>query len=91
MKQSGGPINSIYNCSERLRYDERMKSIPDPNTTPLQKMEQFQKALGRVLSVSKDQMTEAMEEDERIRRLRKGKPGPKPSSSTSAHASDTET
>ena len=53
-------------------------------------MQRFQNALGRVLSVSKDQMREALAEDERIRRLRKGKPGPKSSSSASDHASDSE-
>jgi hypothetical protein len=67
-----------------------MKSIPDPDTTPQQKMKRFQTALSRILSVSKDQMKDAMAEDERIRRIRKGKPGPKSSSSTSAHVSDGE-
>jgi hypothetical protein len=67
-----------------------MKSKLDPQTTPEQKMQRFQSALGRILTVSKDDMSEALAEDEKIRRLRKGKPGPKPSS-TSAHASDSET
>lgn len=66
-----------------------MKFIPDPKTTPQQKMERFTSALGRVLSVSKEQLKQAEVEDERIRRLRKGKPGPKPSSA-SAHVSDDE-
>lgn len=66
-----------------------MKSRLDPNTTPEQKMEKFNKALGSILRVSKDQMKEALAEDERIRRLRKGKPGPKPSSA-SDHASHSE-
>jgi hypothetical protein len=68
-------------------YDEYMKSRLDPTTTPQQKLARFQSALGRVLSVSKDELKRAEAEDERIRRLRKGKPGPKPSSA-SAHASD---
>jgi hypothetical protein len=67
-----------------------MKSIPDPNTTPEQKMERFQSALGRVLQVSYDDMKQALAEDEKIRRLTKKKPGPKPSS-TLGHASDSET
>lgn len=72
------------------RYDKRMKSRLDGATTPQQKMDRFNTALGRILNVSKDQMKEAMAEDERIRRLRKRKPGPKTSSSASAHASDSE-
>jgi hypothetical protein len=63
-----------------------MKSIPDPDTTPQQKMERFQSALGRVLQVSHEDMKKALAEDEKIRRQRKGKPGPKPSAS--GHASD---
>ncbi len=73
----------------RVRYDSYMKSIPDPNTTPQQKIELFNSALRKVLTVSKDDLKQAEVEDEKIRRLRKGKPGPK-SSSTSAHASDSE-
>jgi hypothetical protein len=72
-----------------LVYDDRMKSTPDPNTTPEQKMDRFRRALGTVLSASKDELKELEIEDERIRRLRKGKPGPKPSS-TSGRASDSE-
>jgi hypothetical protein len=62
----------------------------DPNTTPEQKMQRFQSALGRVLHVSHDEMKQALVEDEKIRRLRKGKPGPKPSSA-SGHVSGSET
>jgi hypothetical protein len=64
-----------------------MKSKLDPQTTPEQKMKRFQSALGRVLHVSHDDMKQALVEDEKIRRQRKGKPGPKPSASD--HASDT--
>jgi hypothetical protein len=63
-----------------------MKSIPDPNTTPEQKMDRFRHALGRVLKVSHEDMKHALVEDEKIRRSRKGKPGPKPSSA-SGHVS----
>jgi len=52
-------------------------------------MDRFRNALGRVLKVSHDDMKQALVEDEKIRRLRKGKPGPKPSSA-SARASDSE-
>jgi hypothetical protein len=57
-----------------------MKSNLHQNSTPEQTMGNFQSALGRILRVSKDDMKEALSEDERIRRLRKKKPGPKPSS-----------
>lgn len=62
-----------------------MKSKLDPRTTPAQKMERFQSALRSVLTVSHDEMKQALVEDEQERRLRKDKPGPKPSS-TSGHA-----
>jgi hypothetical protein len=58
-----------------------MKSKLDPQTTPEQKMQRFQSALGRVLKVSHQEMKQALVEDEKIRRQRKGKPGPKPSAS----------
>jgi hypothetical protein len=67
-----------------------MKFTPDPNTTPEQKMERFESALGRILQVSHEDMKQALVEDEKIRRTRKGKPGPKPSS-TSGRASDSGT
>lgn len=52
-------------------------------------MKRFQTALGCVLQVSHDEMKQALAEDEKVRRLRKGKPGPKPRhSSASGHASD---
>ena len=59
-----------------------MKSKLDPNTTPEQKFSRFQNALRRVLAVSKDDLKERMAEDEKIRRLRKGKPGPRRSSAS---------
>jgi hypothetical protein len=63
-----------------------MKSRLDPQTTPEQKMRLFHHALGRVLKVTHDDMKHALAEDEKLRRLRKGKPGPKPSSA-SGHVS----
>jgi hypothetical protein len=71
-----------------LRYDGRMKSKLDPMTTPEQKMERFQSALRRVLTVSKDDLTQRLADAEKIRRQRKQKPGPKPS--LSGRAPDTE-
>jgi hypothetical protein len=67
-----------------------VKSKIDPQTTPEQKMKRFQSALGRVLKVSHEEMKQALVEDEKIRRQKKGKPGPKPSSA-SGHASDSGT
>jgi len=65
-----------------------MKFIPDPNTTPEQKMERFQHALRDVLHVSKDELNHRVAAAEKIRRQTKGKPGPKPS--PSGRASDSE-
>lgn len=59
-----------------------MKSKLDPSTTPAQKMKRFETALGRILTVSKDELNKRMAEDETIRRHTKGKPGPKPSSAS---------
>jgi hypothetical protein len=47
-----------------------MKSTPDPNTTPEQKMERLQSALGRVVKVPREDMQQALTEDEAIRRAR---------------------
>jgi hypothetical protein len=58
---------------------ERMKSKLDPSTTPEQKMERFRSALGRVLSVSKNELNKELKRDEKQRRLYKDKPGPKTS------------
>lgn len=59
-----------------------MKPKIDPQTTPAQKMERFQTALRSVLTVSHDQLKQALVEEEHERRLRKDKPGPKPSSAS---------
>jgi hypothetical protein len=56
-----------------------MKSKLDPQTTPAQKMQRFQTALKSVLTVSHDDLKQALVEDEKERRQRKNKPGPKPS------------
>lgn len=61
-----------------------MKSIPDPDTTPRQKMQQFQTALGRVLKVSKADFADR-EKQYLAERAGKPKRGPKPK--TSGHAS----
>jgi hypothetical protein len=59
-----------------------MKSKLDPSTTPQQKMNRFQTALGQILQVSRDEMKQALVDDEKERRRRKDKPGPKPSSAS---------
>lgn len=52
-------------------------------------MDRFRTALGRVLTVSHDELKQSLAEAEKIRRQTKGKPGPKPRhSSASDHASD---
>jgi hypothetical protein len=71
-----------------MLYYERMKSKLDPQTTPEQKFARFQNALRRVLTVSKDDLKERIAEDEKMRRLRKAKPGPKPGSSVSGRVAD---
>ncbi len=56
-----------------------MKSKLDTDTTPQQKMQRFETALGRILTVSKDELNRRIEKDAERRRRIKGKPGPKPS------------
>jgi hypothetical protein len=65
---------------------KHMKSKLDPTTTPEQKFARFQNALRRVLTVSKDDLNKRLADAEKIRRMVKGKPGPKPSAS--GHAAD---
>jgi len=65
-----------------------MKSKLDPQTTPEQKFALFQGALRDVLQVSKDDLNKRLADAQKIRRQKKGKPGPKPL--TSGRASDTE-
>jgi len=67
-----------------------MKSKLDPTTTPEQKMEIFRGALRRALTVSKDELDQRVADDNKMRRQVKQKPGPKPGSSVSGRASDSE-
>jgi hypothetical protein len=62
-----------------LRYDERMKSKLDTDTTPAQKYRQFQTGLRQVLTVSKDEL-QRREKQYQDERATKPKRGPKPSS-----------
>jgi hypothetical protein len=64
-----------------------MKSKLDPQTTPAQKFARFQRALRRVLHVSKDDLNQMLE-DEKIRNQGKPKRGPKPRHSSSGRVSD---
>ncbi|MGA9530169.1 MAG: hypothetical protein WBS24_18795 [Terriglobales bacterium] len=69
----------------------KAKAKPDPATTPEQKMQRFENALRKVLTVSKDDLNKKLAAAEKIRRQRKAKPGPKPRrSSASGRASDSE-
>jgi len=72
-----------------MRYDGRMKSIPDPDTTPAEKMQNFDAGLRKVLNCSKEQLKNALDYKHK---MDNGKPkrGPKPKTSTSAHVSDNE-
>jgi len=60
-----------------LRYDERMKSTPDPGTTPSEKMRAFKDGLRQVLTVSKGELADR---EKQYQAEREGKPkrGPKP-------------
>jgi hypothetical protein len=64
-----------------------MKSTPDADTTPSEKMRAFKDGLRQVLTISKSELAER---DKQYQADREGKPkrGPKPRhSSASAHAS----
>jgi hypothetical protein len=83
----------IPKCFERsfkylrgMRYDGRMKSTPDSDTTPSEKMRAFKDGLRQVLTVSKGELAER---EKQYQADREGKPkrGPKPRPSASAHAS----
>jgi len=63
-----------------------MKSIPDPDTTPAEKMRAFNAGLRQILSVSKHELQER-EKQYQDERADKPKRGPKPRSSSSGHAS----
>ena len=62
-----------------------MKSKLDPATTPQQKMDAFNGALRRALTVSKTELAER-EKEYQAERATHPKRGPKPSSSASDHA-----
>lgn len=51
-----------------IGYDWRMKSKLDSETTPEQKMQHFQSALGRALTLSKGELTKRIAKDEEARR-----------------------
>jgi hypothetical protein len=70
-----------------VRYDGRMNSIPDPDTTPAQKMRAFKDGLRQLLTVSKSELSER-EKQYRAERATKPKRGPKPRSLASDHASN---
>lgn len=63
-----------------------MKSIPDPDTTPAQKMRAFESGLRQILTVSKSELAER-EKQYQAERATQPKRGPKPRSSASDHAS----
>ena len=63
-----------------------MKSIPDPDTTPAEKMRAFNAGLRQILTVSKSELSER-EKRYQDERANKPKRGPKPRSSSSGHAS----
>ncbi len=69
-----------------MRYDGNMKSIPDPDTTPAQKMRAFNAGLRQILTVSKSDLA-VREEQYQAERATKPRRGPKPHSSVSDHAS----
>jgi len=77
---------SVFHCLDLLRYDERMKSKLDHDTTPAQKYKQFQGGLRQVLTVSKAELMER-EKQYQGERANKPKRGPKRHSSASDHAS----
>jgi hypothetical protein len=66
--------------SDEWSYHKRMKSIPDPETTPSEKMRMFREGLRQVLTVSKGELVEREKkyQDERSAVPKRG-PKPKPS------------
>jgi hypothetical protein len=63
-----------------------MKSIPDPDTTPAEKMQNFETGLRQVLNCSKAQLKNALEYKHKMDEG-KLKRGPKPKISASGHVS----
>jgi hypothetical protein len=66
-----------------------MKSTPDPDTTPSEKMRAFKDGLRQVLTVSKSELSER-EKRYQTERANLPKRGPKPKPSASDHASGDE-
>jgi len=64
-----------------------MKSTPDPDTTPAEKMRAFRDGLRQILTVSKSELSER-EKQYQAERATRPKRGPKPRSLASGHASD---
>jgi hypothetical protein len=62
-----------------MRYDGHMKSIPDPDTTPAEKMRAFNAGLRQILTVSKSELVER-EKQYQDERGTLPKRGPKPKS-----------
>jgi len=56
-----------------------MKSTPDPDTTPAEKMRAFRDGLRQILTVSKSELSER-EKQYQVERATKPKRGPKPHS-----------
>jgi hypothetical protein len=63
-----------------------MKSTPDPDTTPKQKMQAFETGLRQVLTVSKTELAQR-EKQYQAERAMHPKRGPKPKPSASGHVS----
>ena len=74
------------NSGREVRYYDRMKSTPDPITTPEQKMNNFTAGLRQALSVSKADLAER-EKEYQAERSTHSKRGPKPKTSASDHVS----
>jgi hypothetical protein len=74
--------------SSDVRYDERMKSKLDTDTTPTKKYRNFKDGLRTVLTVSKTEL-QKREKEYQDSRANLPKRGPKPSSA-SGHGSNDE-
>jgi hypothetical protein len=70
-----------------VRYDERMKSKLDSDTTPAQKYRQFQGGLRHIMTVSKEELIKREKQYQAERSTQK-KRGPKPSSASDHASSD---
>jgi hypothetical protein len=79
-------MSTVLQWLSKNRYDGKMKSKLDSDTTPAQKYKQFQSGLQHVLTVSKTELAER-EKQYQDERANKPKRGPKPSS---GHASSDE-